>query len=371
MKYEYAWLLFLQVLATVWLLFAESLPDFVLVPLVFSTLFVGFMVWQRIQRSLVPFGQTPRARRAAQEHEDNVRLLQKIQSTLTTHLETVKTHADACSGMSQSLHSEQHLTSDAIAELHSLALNAASAVADKLEPTQLEQLDHYSREASDTLENLLTQFDAIQRATTSLHSSFQEIGSHFKEVIEHLDDINKINAQTNLLALNAAIEAARAGDAGRGFSVVADEVRALSVRTDEFNEKIGTKIAETESLFHQAVEELKTATQADLSAFRETQSSLAERSQTLLLESGVDERPLHYLHDLVSKLDGINTQSQADTDSTNEIAQEASRTKGSLEQLEHDLKELLNRYAELYRSLNEDERNTLRSTLTRQLNLVN
>lgn len=367
MKYEYFWLLFLQLLATVWLVIAPPLPAYISAPLVISTMIVGFMIWQRIQRSLVHFTETPRFKRAEKEKEKQLELLKKIQVLQEQYMQKIASSSSTTENLTnkQAFHSTS--TFEILSNAETLIKKLSKTLDENIEPSTQENLLEFGEISNTTLANLIQQFENIQSASVTLNKNFDNIDARFKEVVEHLEDINKINSQTNLLALNAAIEAARAGDAGRGFSVVADEVRTLSVQTDAFNEKISAKLAETESMFKASVECLDITVQADLSKTFEAKAKLITLWESLKPIDPANNPNLALVSELERTLSQLNQDSLADKESKDLIQQTAHETKVGAENFTAAFSSILKSFIKLYASDNDEEQQNIRAQLVEKI----
>lgn len=119
-----------------------------------------------------------------------------------------------------------------------------------------------------------------------------------------LKDVKGIADQTNLLALNAAIEAARAGEAGRGFAVVAEEVRALSQRSDRFNDEIRTVLSESRRNIEAARDLVSRFASKDMNFAIQSKSRVDQmRSQV----AGINQQVEQNLGEVSTLVEGINT----------------------------------------------------------------
>ncbi len=116
------------------------------------------------------------------------------------------------------------------------------------------------------IETLSSNIETVSKVTADLAQESNNIGSV-------LDVIRSIAEQTNLLALNAAIEAARAGEHGRGFAVVADEVRTLASRTGKSTDEIQAMIAKLQEGAKAAVEAVKSSQEISISTVEQASSA--------------------------------------------------------------------------------------------------
>ncbi|KAF1030898.1 MAG: Methyl-accepting chemotaxis protein McpQ [Pseudomonas sp.] len=137
--------------------------------------------------------------------------------------------------------------------------------------------------------------DAIQTMTRDVQDTsrlIEGLATQGRDIGKVLDVIRAIAEQTNLLALNAAIEAARAGEAGRGFAVVADEVRALAHRTAQSTQEIEKMVAGIQSGTGEAVHSMQQSnqrTQTTLELARAAGVALEQITQSISL---INERNL-------------------------------------------------------------------------------
>ncbi|MBX9755492.1 MAG: methyl-accepting chemotaxis protein [Pseudomonadaceae bacterium] len=197
--------------------------------------------------------------------------------------------------------------------------------------------DHATREGLAVIDNTTLMIEQLASEMSVAMQEVEGLASSSEQIGSVLEVIRSIAEQTNLLALNAAIEAARAGEAGRGFAVVADEVRNLAKRTQDSVEEI-----------RQVIEALQTGTREVVSSMhsshRQAQGSVAQVEAAVVA--------LRRIGDAVGVITDMNMQIASAAEEQSSVADEINRNVTSIRDVTESISGQAQESSEVGQALN-------------------